>query len=51
MHFKHKTTSSKVFKAIEQQDENKSYIQEVGSSLKHLMWFNLENALGNMPPD
>ena len=29
MHFKHKTTSSKVFKAIEQQDEDKSYIPEV----------------------
>lgn len=29
MNFKCKTSGSKVSKAIEQQDENKSYIQEV----------------------
>ena len=48
MNFKHKTTGSKVFKAIEQQDENKfkrPIFKRSVSSYKHLMWFNLKNAL------
>ena len=48
MNLKHKTTGSKVFKAIEQQDENKfkrPIFKRSVSSFKHLMWFNLKNAL------
>ena len=51
MNFKHKTTGSKVFKAIEQQDENKfkrPIFKRSVSSLKHLMWFNLKNALDGL---